>query len=483
MLTMLGSPRRCCDGLTRRETLKVGALSALGGLGAGLPQRLMAADGQPLRPGKAKSVILLYLLGGAATQDMFDLKPDAPQEVRSLFQPIATSAAGISICEHLPRMARWMHKAAIVRSVNHKAGCHNTLPSYTGHEFLLADNTNTKDSYPPSMGSVCEYLRVQTGATARALPDYVYMPCFLGWGQNIRRPGPYGGFLGKRYDALTTECEPYKAEGTPEVVPGKPQTVLGMPRLADSRLPDDITLDRLNTRRSLLQQFDDQLRALDGGGAVASYSGQKRQAYELLTGSDLKTAFQLHDEKQELVDRYGRTLFGHSTLIARRLVERGVRFVNVTWDLFWDRVKVDYDAWDTHTQNFPILKENKLPGLDQTYSALMEDLEARGLLDETLVVVMSEMGRTPRINGNGGRDHWTHCYSVLFAGAGIRGGTVFGESDAQAAYVKDNPVSTTDICATIYQCLGIPLETRVPDRTGRPVEIAYGGRPIAEILG
>ena len=480
MLTMLGSPRRCCDGVTRRETLKVGALSALGGLG--LPQWLAAAESGQLRDGKAKSVILLYLLGGAATQDMVDLKPDAPKEVRSQFKPIATSAPGIDVCEHLPQMAKWMHKTAIVRSVNHKAGCHNTLPSYTGHEVLLPDITNTKDSYPPSMGSVCEYLRVSSGASRRELPDYVYMPCYLGWGQNIRRPGPYGGFLGKRFDALTAECDPYKAAGTPNVVPGKPQTVLGMPRLADSRLPDDMTLDRLNTRRGLLEQFDDQLRRIDSARAVDTFSSQKRKAFEILAGSDLKTAFELGDEKPQMIDRYGRTLFGQSTLTARRLVERGVRFVNVTWDLFWDRVKVDYDAWDTHTNNFPILKDNKLPGLDQTYSALMEDLNASGLLDETLVVVMSEMGRTPRINAKGGRDHWTQCYSVLFAGAGIRGGTVYGESDAQAAYVKDGPVSTSDICATIYECLGIPVDTRVPDRFGRPVGISHGGKPIRDIM-
>jgi uncharacterized protein (DUF1501 family) len=155
---------------------------------------------------------------------------------------------------------------------------------------------------------------------------------------------------------------------------------------------------------------------------------------------------------------------------------------NLSWDLFWDRVQIDYDAWDTHTRNFPILRENKLPGLDQTYSALMEDLSARGLLDETLVVVMSEMGRTPRINGNGGRDHWTFCYSVLFAGAGIKGGAVCGASDAQAAYVKDRPVSPADICATIYQCLGIDPDTTVPDRGGRPVAISQGGEPIREIL-
>ena len=194
MFTMLGSPRRCCDGITRRETLQAGALSALGGFG--LPQFLQAGEAGRVAPGKAKSVIVLYLLGGAATQDMFDLKPDAPVEVRSHFKPIATSAAGIDVCEHLPKMAKWMHRAAVVRSVNHKAGCHNTLPSYTGHEVMLADIGTTKDFYPPSMGSVCEYLRHASGERGD-FPDYAYLPCYLGWGQNIRRPGPYGGFIGK----------------------------------------------------------------------------------------------------------------------------------------------------------------------------------------------------------------------------------------------------------------------------------------------
>jgi hypothetical protein len=477
MLRVLGSRRRCCDGLTRRETLAVGALTALGAWG--LPSALQAAA--PIHRGKAKSVILLYLLGGAATQDMFDLKPEAPSDVRTQFQPIATSADGVKICEHLPQMAKWMHRAAVVRSVNHAAGCHNTLPSYTGHEVLLADITNTKDSYPPSMGSVCEYLRQQSGQLA-GLPDYVYMPCYLGWGQTIRRPGPYAGYLGKRYDPLFTECSPTKPEGAPSPTPGNPQPVLGSPGLPQQSGDSIFTLDQLRSRKSLLAQLGEQQRNIEGSRAVDSFDGVRRQAFEMLTSADVKSAFDLEQEKPELVERYGKTLFGNSTLIARRLVERGVRFVNVTWDLFWDRVQVDYDAWDTHTRNFEILRENKLPGLDQTYSALMEDLEARGLLDETLVVVMSEMGRTPKINGNGGRDHWTHCYSVLFAGAGIQGGTLYGESDAQAAYVKDMPVSTADICATIYELLGIDPELRVPDMAGRPVEIAHGGRPIRGIM-
>ena len=479
MLTMLGSPRKFCDGISRREALAAGTLTTLGGFG--LPQFLQARETGMTRPGRAKNVILLYLLGGAATQDMFDLKPNAPKETRSQFKPVATSASGVQICELLPRMSKWMHKAAIVRSVNHAAGCHNTLPSYTGHEVMLRNIGITKDSYPPSMGSVCELLRQQQ-SQQKGDPAYIYMPCHLGWGQNIRRPGPYGGFLGKRFDALTTECSPYKAKGTPAATPGKPQVPLGLPRIASSQLPNGITIDRLNSRKGLLTQIDEQIRNLESTRAVEAYGRHKRRAYEILTSSGLQAAFNTSAEDPRLVERYGRNLFGQSTLIARRLVQRGVQFVNVTWDLFWDRVKIDYDAWDTHTNNFPILKDNKLPGLDQTYSALMEDLESRGLLDETLVVLMSEMGRTPRINPRGGRDHWTHCYSVLFAGAGIRGGTVYGESDSQAAYVKDSPVSTSDICATIYHCLGIDPAFRVPDRTGRPVEIAHGGTPVHAVL-
>jgi hypothetical protein len=478
MLTMLGSPRRCCDGLTRRETLKAGALSLLGGF-FNLPSLLALEQpkGAQARPGKAKSVILLYLLGGAATQDIWDLKPNAPAGVRSEFKPIATSAPGVQICEHLPGMARWMHKAALVRTVNHKAGCHNCLPCYTGFEVPQPDQ-HPRDTHPPSMGSVCEYLNKGHGD----FPAYVYMPCWLGWGQVFRRAGPYAGFLGKRYDPLTTECQPYGDKDAPATRPGFPRVVRGEPYLPDSVLGPDMTIDRLQNRRTLLQQVDDQLRHTEAQAVLSSYGRTQQRAFSLLTASKVRAAFDLKNENPKLLDRYDRTLFGQSTLIARRLVEAGVRFVNVTWDLFWDRVQVDYDAWDTHTRNFPILRENKLPHLDQTYTALMGDLADRGLLDETLVVVMSEMGRTPGVNGAGGRDHWTYCYSVLFAGAGIRGGSIYGTSDAQAAFVKDLPVSTSDICATIYECLGIDPDMPVYDRSARPVAVAQGGRPIREIL-
>jgi hypothetical protein len=488
MLTMLGTKRRLCDGWTRRETLQAGALTLAGGLT--LPDLLRSEASARTRSirgtGKAKHVIVLYLLGGAATQDMFDLKPSAPREVRGEFQAIATTVPGIQLCEHLPRLSRWMHKAALVRSVSHKAGCHNPIPSYTGSELLPTDIISTRDTYPPSFGSVCEWLRRQNAtsraqAPAAALPDYIYLPCYLGWGQAIRRPGPYAGFLGKQFDPLFTECTPSLDPGK-ACLPGQPQFVRGRPRLPDGALSADLTLDRLNHRRSLLQQFDSEVRRLDAQPSAAGFDRQQQRAFQLLTSRAVQDAFDLDKEPPAVRDRYGRTMFGSSTLMARRLIEAGVRCVNVSWDIFWDRHRIDYDGWDTHTRNFSILKDWNLPQFDQTFSALLADLDGRGLLDETLIVVLSEMGRTPKINGNGGRDHWTYCYSVCLAGAGIRGGAVCGASDAQAAFVKDRPVRPADIIATVYHCLGIDPDLPVYDRAGRPLPVAQGGQPIHEIL-
>ena len=460
---------------SRNEPPKAGALSALGGFG--LPQMLAAEQAGRVAPAKAKNVIFLFLLGGAATQDMYDLKPDAPSEVRGEFRPIASNVPGIDVCEHLPRFAQWAHRTAFIRSITHKAGCHNCLPCYTGYDLMPPDQ-HPRDTDPPSMAAVCEYL----AGGDKPLPESVHMPCWLGWGQAFRRAGPYGGFLGKRFDPLTTECQPFYDKDSFAPLPGNPQIVRGTPLLPNSVLKDGVTVDRLNTRRSLLQQSDDQQRQTEQLLSVASFNRNQQRAFDVLTSSKLRTAFDLSLEDPKTVERYGNTLFGNSTLIARRLIEQGVRFVNVTWDLFWGPVNVDYDAWDTHQKNFHILKNNKLPGFDQTYSALLEDLQARGLLDETLIVVTSEMGRTPRINGNAGRDHWTDCYGSLLAGAGIRGGTVHGSSDSQAAYVKDKPTRPADLCATIYRCLGIDPEMRVPDHAGRPVEIGQGGHAIEEVL-
>lgn len=471
MITMLGRPRRLCDGLTRRETLKAGALSLLGGsfnLTSLLAAEENRAAGTPA--GKAKSVILLYLLGGAPTQDMFDLKPDAPEKIRGEFKPIASNVPGMDVCELLPQMSKWMHKTAIVRTVNHKAGCHNPLPSYTGLEMALADITSTKDTYPPSMGSVCEYLRKEQDD----LPDYVYLPNFAGAGNGstgvVRYPGPYAGFLGKRYDPLFSEFDKTKVEqykGT--------KMLGGEPFLAgSSKLAGGITLDTFQAREGLLQQFNRQQRELEKGNALGDLDRTQQRALSLLTSTKLKAAFDLSTADDKLRDSYGRNLFGASSLVARRLVEAGVRFVNVTWEYPAD------NSWDTHKDNFNWLR-GALPALDTTYSGLLADLETSNLLGETLVVLMSDMGRTPQVNANAGRDHWSYCYSVLFAGAGIRGGTVCGASDAHAAYVKSRPVSISDICATIYQCLGIDPKMPIYDN-GRPIPVAHGGQPIHEIL-
>ena len=476
MITVLGSPRRCCDGLTRRESLQAGGLAMLGGL-FGLPQHLATAAVQnenAKRRGKAKSVIVLYLLGGAPTQDMFDMKPEAPGGVGGEFKPIPTTAPGIEVCELLPKHAHWMHKSAIVRTVNHKGGCHNPMPSLTGYPEPLPSIGVVQDSLPPSMGSVCEYLNKDRSE----FPGYVHMPCMLGWGQHIRRAGPYGGFLGRQYDPLFTECNPTSEKPSPGQY--HPQVVLGTPKLPAATLPQGISLDRLNKRRKLTQQFDDALRQAE---TDAEFDRAQQGALTLLSSKRVRDAFDVENVAPEVRDRYGRTLFGNSALIARKLVEEGVRFINVTWDIFWTRpAQLDGAGWDTHQRNFSILRETLLPNYDHTFSGLMEDLAARGLLEDTLVVVMSDMGRTPKINKHAGRDHWTFCYSVLFAGAGIRGGTIFGRSDEQAAYVKDDPVSPADICATIYACLGIDPEMQIPDSTGQPVRISLGGRVSEDIL-
>lgn len=344
MITLLGSQRRLCDGLTRRETLKAGVLSLLGGA-FNLPSLLALEESNRVRTAKAKSVILLYLLGGAPTQDMYDLKPDAPEKIRGEFKPIDTNVPGIQVGELLPMSAQWMHKTAIVRSVNHKAGCHNPLPSYTGYEIAVSDNTSTKDSYPPSMGAVCEYLRPAT----KDLPDYIYLPDYAGAGNSggtVRYPGPYAGFLGKRYDPLFSEFDKKK-----ERTVGKMKMLDGEPFLSrNTRLADGITLDALQARESLLQQFNRNQKRAESRGVLDDVDRIQQRAYGLLTSTTLKAAFDLSTADPKLRDRYDRTLFGSSALIARRLVEAGVRFVNVTWDFPGD------NSWDTHAANFDWLR-------------------------------------------------------------------------------------------------------------------------------
>ena len=287
-ITILGNARRGCSGPTRRETLKVGALSLLGGLFN--TSSLLALEGsqsQYLRPARAKSVVLLYLQGGAPTQDMFDMKPDAPGGLGGEFKPAPTSASGIQICELLPPTARTMHHSAIVRSVYHNGGCHKNLPMYTGYDVNLPDE-EFRDSDPPSMGSVCAYLERDQ---PRDLPAYAYLPCPLGWGEVRKKAGPHGGFLGRRYDPFSTDCSAYVDHPPDEI--WKPQLVRGEPRLKDTELLEGITLDRLQGRRRLLDQLDDAFRAVDAANASGNFPRERRLAFEMLTSQEIREAFDL----------------------------------------------------------------------------------------------------------------------------------------------------------------------------------------------
>jgi hypothetical protein len=476
-ISLRGSVGRDRTGSTRREALRAGIISLLGGFVSTPALRALETAPNTYRhPARAKSVVLIYLQGGPPTQDMFDLKPDAPDGIRSEFKPIATSARGVEVCELLPLTARWMHKTAVVRSVYHNGGCHKNLPMYTGFDVNLLDE-DFRDTDPPSMGSVCAYLDRDNPP---GLPPYVYLPCPLGWGEARKKAGPHAGFLGRRFDPFCTECTA-SVDHPPDDF-WSPQVVRGQPYLSDATLPGEVSLARLRDRRKLVDQFDEPFIDQVSESGLGDYPRLERLAFDMLTTERLRDAFDSSREDPRLRERYGETLFGSALLLARRLLERDVRFINVSWDNYSKRFGVSKAAWDTHERNFPMLKETLLPNFDQSYSAFLSDLDSRGLLDETLVVTMGEMGRTPKVNAKGGRDHWTYCYSVLLAGAGIKGGTIWGASDQQAAFIKDNPVHIRDICATIYHVLGIDPAMPVRDRGGRPTPVAHGGLPVKGIL-
>lgn len=306
-------------------------------------------------------------------------------------------------------MAKWMHKAAVVRTVGHKAGCHNTLPTYTGFSEPITDISNPNPNHPPSMGSVCEYLLGSPGG----LPAYIYLPTYLGYGDAARRPGIYGGFLGQRYDPFMSEVEPFVPASIPKpYLREHPPLVEGLPRIPNGVLRDGMTLDRLDDRKELLNRIDTIGSRRSGS---EDFERTRKMAFDALTSATLRSAFDLDAESAKLRDRYGRTMFGQSCLIGRKFVERGVPFMNVTWEYFSQRLGIPDFGWDTHEKNFILLKDHFLPSLDQTYSALMEDLDDRGLLDETLVVLISDFGRTPRQ-----RDRGPRSLDLLLLG-GVRG--------------------------------------------------------------
>ena len=475
MLRVLGSPTQLCDSITRRDVMRVGGLSLFAGASGFTLPRLLAANEEDRglkRRAKAKSIILFNLLGGPSHIDMFDMKPEAPREIRGEFRPIASSVPGLQVCELLPRIARLMHKATLVRTFSHTYNSHDPFVIMTGY----TDEKNFEQAMPtdpPDVGAICQYL----GLGPTDLPGAVCLPSHPGAGQNSRRRGPYGGFLGQEYDPLFGRAEP-TFDREPAFVNYDPVMPHGEPKLPSLEDLPEVTADRLDRRRSLLAQFDGGLRALDEKGTFRSVNRFQQQAMGLLTSSRARQAFDLSREPDAMRERYGRNLFGASLLAARRLVEAGVPYVSVHQEIY-----AHYGhAYDMHQNNFGMLRDFNLPLLDTVVPALVGDLEERGLLETTLVVVMGEMGRTPRVNRNAGRDHWPQCGFSLLFGGGVKQGYVHGMTDKFAALPTTRPMSPADFISTLYHLLGVNPDLTVTDLSGRPMSIGHGGVPVREII-
>ncbi|MBQ15743.1 MAG: hypothetical protein CMJ65_01330 [Planctomycetaceae bacterium] len=475
MLRIQGRVSRLCDGLTRRDLLQAGGLGLAGGLS--LPD-LLAAEQDRGAAAPARSVILINLLGGPSHLDMFDMKPDAPAEVRGEFRPIRSNVPGLDVCELMPQTARTMHQSCVVRTHTHLYNTHSPYNLLTGYSGPVVNGNHFKPSDHPSIGSVMQV----AGIESPGVPNYVWMPAFPGHSQSKHRAGPYGGFLGQRYDPLFTTYEPKFRES----IEGRNAHVDPPVPYADPQLP---ALDRqpglgparLDRRRDLLAAVDGSRGRLAGSLAVGSLDHFQQKAMELLTSTRTRDAFDLSREKQQTRRRYGDHLFGSCLLTARRLVQAGTRFVGITFESQLNG-KIGGGQWDTHGNNFKLLKNFLLPTLDQCYSALVEDLHARGMLDDTLVVLMGEMGRTPKVNKSAGRDHWTQCGFIVYTGAGIRRGTVYGRSDRHAAWPVDHPVSSADHVATMYDLVGVDPQLTIFDRAGRGHRAAFDGEPVTGVI-
>jgi Protein of unknown function (DUF1501) len=459
MLSILGAGTRLCDGLTRREALRVGGLGFTGLAWSDLFRARAAAA--PTRSGaKAKACIVVFNYGGPSHLDMWDLKPDAPAEIRGEFKPAPTCVPGISITEHLPRLAKLANHYAIVRSVTHNdndhaIGAYLALTGYSHpkHDILGIEPPATPQDMP-SLGSIVAKLR----PAERPVFPYVALGDLRHFGNNDSL-GANAGCLGSPYEPFTV---PFITKTSSEIDIRKVTSVM-----------TDANGRELDGRRRLLDQMNRVAPSLQAAAETRSLDDASRRAYELLGSTATRDAFNLDREPRKVRDGYGPAAFAQNCLLARRLVEAGVPLV--TLYSFGNR------DWDTHGNNFNDLKKTLLPPTDRGVSALLADLDARGLLDETLVVWMGDMGRTPRVNKGAGRDHWSFCYSVVMAGGGIRGAQVYGSSDRSAAYPSTNPVSPADIAATIFHCLGIDTRAHMTDQQGRPLVVS-SGTPIPALL-
>lgn len=462
--------------LLRRDALKIGGAGLLG-LSM---QKLLDAERQvraaargeaaahvvkKIAP-KAKSVVFLFQFGGPSHLETFDMKPEAPDGIRGYFNPIKSNVPGLDVCEHLPRMAKVMDKVTIVRSVHHTMRNHNSAAYYalSGHAPPL-DDIRLRDSLDlfPAYGSVVSRLAPNDGA----LPTFVALPYVCRDGSVS--PGQHASFLGKAYDPLLVTTDPNASDF----------------RLPELSLPAGVTPEQMESRRELQRLVDKQTRLLETSAKARGLDAYYDTALGMLNSPQVSRAFDLAAEPQKVREQYGRTTYGQSCLLARRLVESGIKFVNVYFSEGIGGQSFTTGGWDTHgfnnTRMFPILEKYQMPLTDQVLPTFLTDLDERGLLDTTLVVWMGEFGRTPRINNSKSRDHWPGCYSVLLAGGGVKRGYVHGASDKNGALPDREPVRPDDLAATMFHLLGIDPGTEVFDPANRPLPIA-AGRPIHGVI-
>ena len=489
MLRILGSRRQACSGPSRRDWLQVGG-STLAGISLADLLKVQAAGTSP----KAKSCILLYLYGAPSQLETFDPKPDAPVEIRGEFGHMPTSIPGIRFCDRLPRLARVADKMTILRSVTHQHPIHGVAFATTGVPTIdVAMELAPRDArHWPYIGSVVDYLFRSRGSKA-PIPDNLALPFPFSSQRvgEVQRAGPYPAFLGGEYSPTWTHFIGHGTRTAKKTLQEKvweaPEPYRGVN--ADCRFTlsendgpgtESVVLDRLDGRISLARQLELAQPRFESISGAPALGRQRTSAMDLLRSRRVRDALDLRREPARARERYGETLFGQSALAARRLVEAGTRFVSV----FWDEYGLAGTGWDTHWDHFPRMKDELLPGLDHALAGLLEDLDERGMLDETLVVCLSEHGRTPQIQkvAGGGRDHWAQVYSIALAGGGIARGRVLGRSDRIAGTVAERPISPKDILATIYHLLGFDPETTLLDRTARPSPLVANASILRDAL-
>jgi hypothetical protein len=440
--------------LSRRRLLQIGGL---GTLGLSLTkcfeaESRAAGSNDPAKASKIQSCVVLYYYGGPSHLDTWDMKPTAPKEVRGEFHSIPTNVPGIRVCELMPRAAKIMDKLAVIRSMHHPMRNHNSAAvealcgrtPLKGDLELLSDDPNSFPCYGAALS------RLLPGR--QDIPVHVALPHVMY--NVVQLPGQNSGFLGASYNPFQVNRDP----NSPDF------------QVDELQLPADLPLARLEDRQALLGLVEQQLRQPERQARTAAMTTFQERAFRILHSDAVRRAFDIGRESVQLRDRYGRNTLGQSLLLARRLVEAGVRFINVN-----DKIANGQLAnWDSHENNFSRLKDDLLPPADQAFSAFIEDLDARGILNTTLVVVLAEFGRTPKINRNAGRDHWPDCFSVVLAGGGIQGGAIHGSSDRIGAYPAADPVTPGDLAATLFWRFGLDAKTEFHDLTGRPYRLAEG---------